>query len=60
MRWCTNNVKLVPAGKGNYLYDKQEEKSRKTDGFMAFAAAETCDDELVEYRKRKPLGVISL
>lgn len=60
MRWCTNNVKLVPAGKGNYVYDKQEEKSRKTDGFMAFAAAETCDDELIEYKKRKPLGVISL
>lgn len=60
MRWCTNNVKLVPAGKGNYVYDKQEEKSRKTDGFMAFVAAETCDDELVEYRKRKSLGVISL
>lgn len=60
MRWCTNNAKLVPAGKGNFIYEKQEEKSRKTDGFMAFAAAETCDDELIEYKKRKPLGVISL
>ena len=50
MRWFTNNAKLVDAGKGNYVYDKIEPKSRKTDGFMAFvhamiAAQDTLEDE---------------
>jgi len=60
MRWCTNNVKLVDAGKGNQVYDKQEPKSRKTDGFMAFAAAATSDDELQEYNDYPELDVIVL
>lgn len=52
MRWATNNTKLVKVAgaagqdKGNYTYGKIEPKSRKTDPFMAFAAASTLDDEL--------------
>lgn len=46
MRWFTNNTKLTDKNLGNYVYDKIEPKSRKTDGFMAFVhamiAAATC------------------
>lgn len=50
MRWFTNNTKLTDKNLGNYVYDKIEPKSRKTDGFMAFvhamiAAQETLEDE---------------
>lgn len=50
MRWFTNNTKLTDKNLGNYVYDKIEPKSRKTDGFMAFvhamiAAQDTLDDE---------------
>lgn len=57
MRWYTNNAKKIPASakekqmtgqdeNGNYKYGKIEPKSRKTDGFMAFAAAMTLESEL--------------
>lgn len=39
MRWYANNTKLAPVAHGNYSYEKIEPKSRKTDGFMALAAA---------------------
>lgn len=45
LRWATNNTKLVRSGKkegadtGNYYYAKIEQKSRKTDPFMALVAA---------------------
>ncbi|MFR1851186.1 MAG: terminase TerL endonuclease subunit [Clostridium sp.] len=50
MRWFTNNTKLTDKSLGNYIYDKIEPKSRKTDGFMAFvhamiAAQDTLEDE---------------
>jgi phage terminase large subunit-like protein len=50
MRWFTNNTKLTGKTLGNYIYDKIEPKSRKTDGFMAFvhamiAAQDTLEDE---------------
>ena len=50
MRWFTNNTKLTDKSLGNYVYDKIEPKSRKTDGFMAFvhamiAAQDTLEDE---------------
>lgn len=48
MRWYTNNVKLVASAHGNYSYEKIEPKSRKTDGFMALAAAFTLADTLPE------------
>lgn len=38
-RWATNNTCLVDAGKGNFVYDKIEPRSRKTDPFMAFVHA---------------------
>ena len=41
MRWYTNNTKVVRAKNNNYTFDKIEPKSRKTDGFMALAAAYT-------------------
>ena len=46
MRWYTNNSKLEPAPNNNFKYGKIEPKSRKTDGFMAFVAAMTLEDEL--------------
>lgn len=48
MRWYTNNTKLEPAPNNNYKYGKIEAKSRKTDGFMAFVAAMTLEEELPE------------
>jgi len=45
-RWFTNNTKLEPAPNNNFKYGKIEPKSRKTDGFMAFVAAMTLEDEL--------------
>ena len=48
MRWFTNNTKLEPAPNNNFKYGKIEPKSRKTDGFMAFVAAMTLEEELPE------------
>lgn len=48
MRWYTNNAKLEPAPNNNFKYGKIEPKSRKTDGFMAFVAAMTLEEELPE------------
>lgn len=49
-RWYTNNTKLEPAPNNNFKYGKIEPKSRKTDGFMAFVAAMTIEDEIPEYQ----------
>lgn len=49
MRWYTNNVKTVMSPAGNVTYGKIEPNSRKTDGFMAFVAAEIIGDILEEY-----------
>ena len=46
MRWFTNNTKLEPAPNNNFKYSKIEPKSRKTDGFMAFVAAVTLEEEI--------------
>jgi phage terminase large subunit-like protein len=48
MRWYTNNAKLEPAQNNNFKYGKIEPRSRKTDGFMAFVAAMTIEEELPE------------
>lgn len=40
MRWFANNSKIAMTNYGNMTYQKIEPKSRKTDGFKAFAAAE--------------------
>lgn len=47
-RWFTNNTKLEPAPNNNFKYGKIEPKSRKTDGFMAYVAAMTLEEELPE------------
>lgn len=47
-RWFANNTKLEPAPNNNFKYGKIEPKSRKTDGFMAFVAAFTEEDEIPE------------
>lgn len=49
MRWYTNNAKLEPAPNNNFKFGKIEPKSRKTDGFMAFVAAMTIEEEIPEY-----------
>ena len=49
MRWYTNNVKVTYDNKGNILYGKIEPRSRKTDGFMALAAAYTQKDKIKQY-----------
>lgn len=48
MRWFTNNTKLTDKNLGNYVYDKIEPKSRKTDGFMAFVHAMIAAQDLLE------------
>ncbi len=51
MRWYTWNVKAVTDKKGNVNYEKIEPRSRKTDGFMALAAAFTIEDRVKERPK---------
>ena len=46
MRWFANNTKIDMSRFGNMTYQKIEPKSRKTDGFKAFAAAECVSDIL--------------
>ena len=48
MRWYTNNACVITSSAGNITYGKIEEKSRKTDGFMAFVAAMCVSDNLPE------------
>lgn len=59
MRWYSNNTKKVQNKKtGNYQYKKIEAKSRKTDGFFAFAAAMTqqeCLPEVQDARVELPV-----
>jgi len=49
MRWMCNNTKTVTAVHGNFVYGKIEPKSRKTDTFKAFVAAEIGSDILDNY-----------
>ena len=48
MRWYTNNVYVGRDNFGNMIYQKKEEKRRKTDGFMAFVHAYWQAIELLE------------
>lgn len=45
-RWFVNNTKLEQAPNNNFKYGKIEPKSRKTDGFMAYVAAMTIEEEI--------------
>lgn len=60
MRWFTNNAKLEPAPNNNFKYGKIEPKSRKTDGFMAFVAAMTIEEELPDTFDFESMPVILL
>lgn len=53
MRWYTWNVKAVTDKKGNINYEKIEPRSRKTDGFMAMAAAFTIEDSIKQRMSMK-------
>jgi phage terminase large subunit-like protein len=46
MRWFANNSCIITSPAGNQTYGKIEPKSRKTDGFKAFAAAMCVSEEL--------------
>ena len=46
MRWYAWNTKAALDPKGNITYEKIEPRSRKTDGFMAYVAAETEEDKI--------------
>lgn len=49
MRWACNNSKIITSGTGNMTYGKIEPKSRKTDTFKAFVAAECASEVLDDY-----------
>lgn len=53
MRWYAWNTEAKADKKGNITYEKIEPRSRKTDGFMAYAAAETEEDKI---KKRPMIG----
>lgn len=55
MRWCCNNSMTVTSKSGNLTYGKIEPKSRKTDTFKAFVAAECASDVLTISATSKPL-----
>ena len=63
MRWCCNNSKTITSPSGNITYGKIEPKSRKTDTFKAFVAAECVSDVLDAYKNgnapKKVLGVFT-
>lgn len=64
MRWMTNNAKTVTSQNGNITYGKIEPKSRKTDTFKAFVAAECVSDILDSYANMQtaapiPTGVFT-
>lgn len=46
LRWAANNTKLLRNTSGSFYYGKIEEKSRKTDPFMALVASMTIEDLL--------------
>ncbi|MBR6837045.1 MAG: hypothetical protein IKM72_13725, partial [Oscillospiraceae bacterium] len=48
-RWAVQNSMTVVSPAGNITYGKIEPKSRKTDPFKAFVAAECVSDVLDEY-----------
>lgn len=55
MNWYVNNTKKVTSPHGNFSYEKIEEKSRKTDGFMALVAAMSLEDGLVSKQEPPPM-----
>lgn len=60
MRWMANNSKTITSAAGNITYGKIEPKSRKTDTFKAFVAAECVSDVLDAYADTSPQHEIDL
>ncbi len=59
MRWYTWNTKAVTDKKGNVTYEKIEGRARKTDGFMAYVAAETEESKIKQRAKvRKRVATV--
>lgn len=54
MRWMCNNSKVCTSSAGNMTYGKIEPKSRKTDTFKAFVAAECVSDILDAFSDAQP------
>lgn len=52
LRWAIQNSKTVVSPQGNITYGKIEPKSRKTDPFKAFVAAECVSDVLDSYNSK--------
>ena len=60
MRWYTNNTFVDVDKKGNKSYKKIEPKLRKTDGFMAFIAAISIENEIpLDASETELLGAIT-
>lgn len=57
MRWAANNSKTITLPSGNITYGKIEPKSRKTDPFKAFVAAECVSDILDGYENKVETSV---
>jgi phage terminase large subunit-like protein len=54
MNWYTYNACIITE-KGNQYYGKKEEKSRKTDGFMAFVSAVCASEDLEDCGEEQSL-----
>ena len=60
MRWMTNNAKTEAGKHGTYTYEKIEPKSRKTDTFKAFVAAEIVSDVLDNFAEQQTESSVSI
>lgn len=60
MRWMANNSKTVTSPSGNITYGKIEPKSRKTDTFKAFVAAECVSDILDQFAQKRTAAPASV
>lgn len=60
MRWMCNNSKTITSAAGNITYGKIEPKSRKTDTFKAFVAAEIVSDVLDNYAEQQTESSVSI
>lgn len=60
MRWYTNNACKVTDKQGNTTFEKKEEKSRKTDGFMALVHAFCGSENLTDSAESVPGGTFAV
>ena len=60
MRWYMGNIKRRLDGKGNTLYEKVEQRSRKTDGAMALIMAFTLSERLVKVEAARSMPRLSV